>query len=409
MGAEPSQLVSVIIPVAGPEDRLAECLKALSRQSYPRKEAIVVCTGGDVHAAAQAAEGVRILKEERRASLAQLINRGMKSARGEIKVLLMPHCVPADEGWLGRLIRPFEDSGVGAVVSQCLVPDKRGLGLAERLMHAVAQPEARSTRPEPLERDLLSHLCDALRADTPCENGHLYNETLRSPAEAVDLSLRIASAGRRIVLSPEAAVHYHAPRQARSLGGALRKALDCGYADALLARFYGLDWLGSQLYAAGLLSLALLPAGLLCLPVGVILAGVLFFWGWFLPVRLPAVRRVRWEWPVAVLNLALYIALARGMPEEWTRLLFDPHTWHPAMVRQWWILLAVTGSYALLLARAGAGCAMRSLRDRAGLLQAAAVFALGMLWHLASGVGYLHGRLLGSAVRAGHRPTAQAA
>jgi glycosyltransferase involved in cell wall biosynthesis len=399
----PDALVSVIVPVDGPEDRLGECLEALARQSYPRREVIVVCAG-QTHGAVRVTEGLRVLNEDAGTGLARLVNRGMKAAHGEVRVLLMPHCVPADKDWLGKLIQPFEDPSVGAVVSRCVVPDKRGLPLAARLMHAVAGFETCGGRRRAVERDLLSHLCDALRADTPCEDGCLYDETLTSPAEAVDLSVRITSAGRRIVVSPDATVLYHDPRETRKIGTVLRKALDWGHVDAVLARSYGFDWLGSQVHAAALLSLALLPVGLVQLPIAVVLAGALFLWGWFLPLRLPLVR---WEWPVALLNLALYIALARGVPEEWTRLVFDPHTWHPAMVRQWWVIAAVMGSYVLLLAGAGARCAVRSILDRAGPLQAAAVFVLAVIWHLGSGIGYLHGRLLGRATRAGRRRAAR--
>jgi len=393
-------LVSVIVPVSGPSERLAECLRGLVSQSYARKELIVVCPGAGAVPLPEGLEGVRVIKEGRAdACAARLINRGMRAAKGDIKVMLAPCCVPAGEDWLAKLIRPFEDRAVGAVVSQCAAADRRGLSPTVRLMRSVTHPETRLGHTKPLERQLLSRLCDAFRADVLEEAERLYDEELGCPADVVDLSLRIGAAGRRIVLSPGATVLYHDPAEHRTVRGILRQALDYGRADAVLAGKHGLDWLGSRLYAAALLALLVIPVGLVRLPFGVILAGALFAWGWFLPLRIPLLR---WEWPVALLNLALYIALVRGMPERWTAAIFDPREWHPAIVRQWWILVAMTGSYVLLLARAGAGSALRSILGGGGLFGAAGVFALGMLWHLLAGVGYLKGRLFGGGGRAGH-------
>jgi hypothetical protein len=57
----------------------------------------------------------------------------------------------------------------------------------------------------------------------------------------------------------------------------------------------------------------------------------------------------------------------------------------------------MTGSYLLLLLRAGAGGALRAMKDLRGVLVSPAVLGLGMVWHLLSGVGYLAGYVTASA------------
>jgi hypothetical protein len=272
------------------------------------------------------------------------------------------------------------------------------MGLAARLLHGIHSPQLRNTRGRPVELELVSGQCDAYRAGVLAELGYLEERSFPSPGDAADLSIRIARAGYQIVLSPTATAAWHDPPEGRSLGRVLSKALDFGHADAVLGKAHNMDWLGSRLYTAALLSLLLLPVGFIRLPVAVILAAGLFAWGWFLPLRLPVLR---WEWPVALLNLAFYIGIVLAIRPDWAPGLFDPRRWHPAIIRQWCILAAMTGSYMLILAAAGLSSAVWSVGRCGGVLYLPVLFLASTAWWAASGVGYLRGMLLGRAPKAG--------
>ena len=387
-------MVSVVIPVVAAHDSLGECMDAVLRQRYDRKELVLVCAHGQAPPVPEQDAAVRLVRHSGPAGPAHLINAGLRAATGSIKVLLMPHCVPAGERWLEALIEPLEDEAVAAVVSQCTAPQKREMGLAARLTHSIACPEQKNPSGQPTEVEVVSHLCDAYRAGVLEELAYMDEESFASPGEAIDLSIRIRDAGYRIVLSAAAAVYYDDPPENRSLFGALRKALDYGYSDAVLSKIYHLEWLGSGRYLAALLALLLLPLGLLSLPFALIATAGLFAWGWFLPLRTPVVR---WEWPVALLNLMLFVAIVLLVRDEWLPGLFDRRLSHPAIIRHWCMLAAMTGSYLLILLHAGVRGAVRSVVNDGSRLSALPLVVLGMLWWLASGVGFLKGFVLGRA------------
>ena len=381
-------LVSVVIPSPADPERAPECVRAVLDQTWSNREIVLVCDA-DTEVSVPPDEPVRVVSESRGDNLARLINRGIRAADGEIVVVLMPNCLPASVRWMEELIRPFEDSDVGAVVSQCVAHDTRELNLPARLMESVESPEL-TAEGEPTDLHLLSHLCDALRADLLRDVDHVYDPSIKTPGEAVDLSLRMGTTGKRILLSPTASVLYRDPPTTRTLGSVLGKALEYGRADAVLGKAYNIDWLGSRTFAAAALSLALIPIAFFNRPVAVIAAGLLFAWGWFLPLRLPVIR---WEWPVSVLNVAVYAAIVLSIRDHWAPGLFPPRRWHPAIIRQWCLLAGMTGSYLLLLAYSGATSAVRGIKDRRGLVTSPAILVLGTIWYLLSGIGYLLGYL----------------
>jgi GT2 family glycosyltransferase len=385
-------LVSVVIPVVAADDSLGECVDAVLRQRYDSKELVVSCAQQQALPVPEQGKAVRLVRLSGTAERVRLINAGLKAATGSVKVLLMPNCVPVGERWLEALIRPLEDERVAAAVSQCSALHKREMGLGDRLTHSVAYPELKNRPAQPSELQLVSHLCDAYRADVLQQLGYMDEKSFPSPGEAIDLSVRIRSAGYRIVLNTEAAVHYYDPPENRSLLTVLRKALDYGYSDAVLGKSYNLEWLGSGRHLAALLALLLLPLGLLSLPYALIAAAALFAWGWFLPLRTPVLR---WEWPVAVLNLAVYVAIIMLVRDEWLLGLFDRRLSHPAIIRQWCALAAMTASYLLILLQAGVRSAVRSIIDDGTRLAALPLVPLSILWSLASGVGYLKGSVFG--------------
>ena len=49
------------------------------------------------------------------------MNHGIKKATGEIVVTMNQDCIPEDEYWLEKLIKPFEDPKVVATVSDTIV------------------------------------------------------------------------------------------------------------------------------------------------------------------------------------------------------------------------------------------------------------------------------------------------
>jgi hypothetical protein len=384
-------LVSVVIPVARDADTFDRCVEAVAQQAFPRKEIIVVCDAAC--GAMRLPEGIGELHviRERQGSLPRLIDVGMRAARGQVKVLLMPYCIPVGADWLTELVKPFEDDGeqVGVVVSQCIAEDRRRAGLSGRLLDSVEPAERRNDQPGPAPQEIVSHLCDAHRAGLLADIGYFEGGSASASAQAISISVKVADAGYSILLSDAAAVSYNVPKSRRGAVAALRKALEYGRSDALLDRLYELHWLNAGVLAAALFSLLLLPIGAVNLPAATILSGALFAWAAFLSLRLPVIG---WECPLALLNFAAFVAAILYVRDDWRPELFGKHV-HPAIIRQWCWLAAMTGSDLLLVGRASLMSALRVLRQPGGALYAVPAFLVGLPYWLLTGVGYLYGLL----------------
>ncbi|MFW6189418.1 MAG: glycosyltransferase [Planctomycetota bacterium] len=382
-----NRLASVVIPLERSSLALVECLEAVRGQDYPKTEVIIVC-GPQAEAASELveeAEEVRLVRCPEPGGLPRLINTGMRAARGHVKVLLRANCVAAGEGWLRALVRPFEDETVGAVVAQRLPQEDAGIGT--RLLDSVFERLDRSDGGE--ERECVSHRCDAYRASLLADIGYLAEE-IPTPGDAIDLSIRMREAGYSIRLSERAAVRCDLSEEA-GIGAALRRAYDYGRADAMLERSYDLRWLNAGVFAAAGLSLFGPPVAAASLPVGWLLAFSAFLWGWMLSLRLPLLR---WDLPVALLNLAAYVGTMEIIRNEWAPGLFGRFT-HAAIVRQWcWIGAVVISYFAVLFLSSVVGGVRACLRS-GGVRHLPGLLVIGPIWRLIAGLGHVAGALSG--------------
>ncbi|NLW51163.1 MAG: glycosyltransferase [Candidatus Brocadiaceae bacterium] len=386
-------VASVVIPVGPGCTSLGRCLDRVLRQEAVRKEIIIVSDPAVPESdLPRGSEELRVMRGRRAGHPGMLINDGMRAARGHVKVLLMPHCVPSGTGWLQGMLDLFEDESVGVVVSQTVPAPETRPGLAACLLDSVRPAIRRNHRDHPVPVETVSHQCDAYRASVLADVGYFDTDHLPHPGEAVDMSIKMADAGFSMVLSDRVVVSRQTPPAGRRLGAALRRALQYGAADAALEKLHDMHWLNAGVHAGAAVSLLLLPVGLLSLPIGVALALLLLVWGAFLALRVPVLGV---DVPVMAVNLAVYAAVMLLVREDWAPGLFGKGM-HPAIIRQWCLLGSTTASYLLLVARTAGQGAWRTLRLPRGARSALPVFLLGFAWWLLAGVGYMRERLLPS-------------
>ena len=386
--------VSVVIPVVRNGSPAGPCVQKVLKQSHEKREVIVVCeeqSQAQIPLPEQSNQ-VKVLKQKGRGGFAHLVNTGMRAARGTVKVLLTPECLPAGDQWLEQMLAPLEDESVGVVVSQCAIEHKKGASIGQQFSNAVWAVERTNRTGSPRKQQLVSHLCDAYRASVLAEMGYFDQDSFATPGEAADASLKIADAGYSIVLSPDAKVHYRPPDRYRRLSSVYAAGLDFGYSDAALGRTYGLERFNSRTFAAALFAVAAVPVAFASLPVAVILALAIFASGWFfLSVRVPLVPV---ECPVGLLNLALYVLVVLLIRDQWAPWLFGRQM-HPALIRQWCIVGTVAGSYLGVVAAAAFGSAVRSAVRNRNVLFSVPIFFLALPWWLLTGIGFLRGMVAG--------------
>ncbi len=107
-------LISIVIRTLNEEEYLGELLEGIERQVLPegvQRETVLIDSGStDSTLAIAGRHGCRIThiaKEE--FSFGRSLNMGCDFSDGEILVFISGHCVPRDENWLSRLVKPLMD------------------------------------------------------------------------------------------------------------------------------------------------------------------------------------------------------------------------------------------------------------------------------------------------------------
>lgn len=203
---------SVIVPVYNDAERLARCLRALGRQTYPsdRYEVIVVDNGSDTPVApvvAATLPGARVVSESRPGSYAAR-NRGLALARGEVVALTDSDCLPAAE-WL--------EEGIGAFrqTANC--------GLVGGRIEMVFGNEANLTPVEIFSAAAARRQKQYIDLDHFCETANLFTAravigdvgpfepALKARGDVV-FGQRVFAAGYRLIYAERAVVMHSAPR-----------------------------------------------------------------------------------------------------------------------------------------------------------------------------------------------------
>ncbi len=109
--------ISIVIRAFNEERWLPEVLASLSRQTCRDFEVLLVDSGStDRTREIAAANGVRVIRlRSEDFTFGHSLNVGIQEARGSLVAILSAHAIPADEGWLERLVAPLRQPGVALV------------------------------------------------------------------------------------------------------------------------------------------------------------------------------------------------------------------------------------------------------------------------------------------------------
>jgi len=108
-------LVSIIIRTKDEERWISSCLKSVFRQEYGNFEVILVDNMSTDQTLTKAREHSITLVEIEKFTPGKAINDGIRASKGEFLVILSGHCVPANEQWLGNLVRDLQDPDIAGV------------------------------------------------------------------------------------------------------------------------------------------------------------------------------------------------------------------------------------------------------------------------------------------------------
>jgi glycosyltransferase involved in cell wall biosynthesis len=198
-------MTTVVIPAFNAQDTLADCLRALKRQTTVPDEIIVVDDGStDGTAGVASGYAVRLFRQ-RNQGPAVARNEGARHALGDLLLFTDADCEPASD-WVAEMTAPFADSEVSGVKGVYRTTQREPIArLAQCEFEERYQRLARFDQIDFVDTYSAAFRLAAFRAMGGFPGG--FSEANN---EDVELSYRLARAGHRLVFNPRAAVlHRH--------------------------------------------------------------------------------------------------------------------------------------------------------------------------------------------------------
>ncbi len=241
--------ISVIIPAHNEQATAARTLRAILAQRYPRFEVLLLadnCTDNTVPIAQRIAKKnprLRVLPNPKRLGLAGSLNRGISFARYPLLCTLHADCIPRERTWLRSLAATLlADPRCGAATTAQLVPrsvfDK--LTLSEKLLTVGSvQGSAKPRLPPPGQQLVtVNNKGDLYRRTALKAVGGFGSKRFRVAGEDQDLSLRLRSAGWKLLLAPGLLFHLEGSHS-RGSKAFFKKQLQYSEARGAMKRIYG--------------------------------------------------------------------------------------------------------------------------------------------------------------------------
>ncbi|MCL4487665.1 MAG: glycosyltransferase family 2 protein [Chloroflexi bacterium] len=213
--------MSVVIVSYNRRQLLEECLRGLDAQTWKDFEIIVVDNGSDDGSAEHIRryfQKVRLIPLERNAGFCEANNRGIKTACGELILLLNNDAVP-DGQWLGELVRAAEEHpDAGFFASRVIFYDSKGVmdSAGDGLAFTGTAFRRGHYQPDSGYREArfvfgASGSAAGYRRAVLKEIG-VFDQDLFAVYEDVDLSFRAQLAGFKCLYVPSAIVRHRGSR-----------------------------------------------------------------------------------------------------------------------------------------------------------------------------------------------------
>lgn len=366
-------LVSIIIPARNEEKIIGKAIKGMLLQQYPRKEIIVMDNAStDRTAEIARSYNIKVVVNGKNIGYVSSVNKGIKLAKGEFFILLHADHNAKDKKWIDKMLEPFSDKRVAAVISQRKNKNRNIMSLGERLFDSLS-PIERNDTGKPKEITTLREKCDAYRKSVIKKLGYFDEGYIHHGGEDVDMSIKMRKAGHKIILSDKATVEHVFSSYQSSLFSVFKKAFQMGQAGKELYRRYKIDSIRRRMFLMILISLLFYPIAYTS--VGFFLYSIIFVAGIFSTVTLNN-KKI----PISLVSLLIAI-----VSYTYTKSIFS-------------IATGVLITNIFILFYYGMHSSKNSLRERDNLAYVLAIFVLSITWRFVSAVGYLKEELFPSKV-----------
>lgn len=213
------RFVSIIVPSRNEERFIADCLKSILNQDYPKdKLEILVVDGNSTDKTREIVESFKFqdsrfkiqLLDNPKVITPSAMNVGIKNAKGEIIIKMDAHSI-YDKDYVSKCVEHLMDSGadnVGGVLKA--VPSKntlRAKAIAISLAHFFGAGGSyfRTGTDKPIEVDTVAFGCYWKKT---FDKIGLYDERM-AQIEDLELNYRLRAAGGKIMLFPDIKAIYY--------------------------------------------------------------------------------------------------------------------------------------------------------------------------------------------------------
>jgi GT2 family glycosyltransferase len=245
-GSPKNQSISVIIPTRDKPDLLEACINSvLNLKVQGDLEILVIDNDSALQSTLDYFEhisgyGVRILKSGGSFNYSQLINTGVRAAKGDFICVLNNDVVGTEDLWLARLCEHLRQPGIGVVGSLLKYPNDRiqhiGIALGYKGVAGHVHRGDSQTSSEQLKRMMGSCLevsavtfaCAMFSKETWARLGGL-DEKFKVGLNDVDFCVRARELGLRSVVCTESQLIHLESQSRRSMGnpfGAARALME---------------------------------------------------------------------------------------------------------------------------------------------------------------------------------------
>lgn len=196
--------VSVVIPVFDGEKYISQCLDALANQTCLPDEVIVVDDGSTDNSAILAeSKSARVIRQKNQGPAAAR-NTGIRHATGEWILFTDSDCEPGP-GWIMEMTNSLSYPEVVGVKGAYATRQK---GIVPRLIQFEFEERYDLMQKFPVI-DFIDTYSAGFRRNTLLEMGGFNPVLIKN--EDVDLSYRLASAGKKLLFNRKAIVYHHHP------------------------------------------------------------------------------------------------------------------------------------------------------------------------------------------------------
>jgi GT2 family glycosyltransferase len=213
-------VVSIVIPVFNKWEYTFKCLMAVAANTRDVAHEVIVvdnASSDDTGQALPLLEGIRFQRNEKNFGFARACNQGAAMARGKY-LMFLNNDTEVRAGWLSSMVRILDgEPDVAMVGSKLLFPDgtlqHAGVAFAYAAPLPVTPFHLNYRRPESTSRERLTlravtAACMLVRGEVFRAAG-AFDEGFVNGYEDVDLCLKVAQTGAKIVYTPESVVVHH--------------------------------------------------------------------------------------------------------------------------------------------------------------------------------------------------------